>query len=677
VSDADRSRGTILTQRGRSKQRSYLTRFLSRFQPYLRTLGTLHDFLAAGVSFFAAYVFTIGLESAWITPGIIEKLTLFAFGSAVIFYFFSLNGGSWRYASLPDLTAIIKASTIAVLGYVLVQFLYSRGDGLPRTVPIVLWLFMIASLAGPRIVFRIAKESGGFGMLTGISRPKPGATHVLIYGVNDIAEAYIRAVRLRKGSDVFIAGLVDDDEEKRGRILQGRRVLGTSADLQMVKELLQLKGLNITELVVADSSLSAQGLTLLVERAVSAGLKITRLPDILRTATIRGNTHFDPKPLEVRDLLGRKEISLGSVEVTRLIEGRTILLTGAGGSIGSELARQISEFNPKRFVLCDISEHFLYSIDMELTEKHPEIEFVARIADVRDARRVNSIFEEFRPDVVFHAAALKHVPLVEDNPLEAVKTNLFGTKNCADAALSHGTNVFVMISTDKAVNPTNVMGATKRASEAYCQMLDLKSEHTRFKTVRFGNVLGSNGSVVPRFASQIAKGGPVTVTHPKIMRFFMTIPEAVTLVLQSSAHGEHASSERGKILVLNMGKPVLIAELAQRMIQLAGLRPGIDIQIEYTGLRPGEKLYEELFDPSEVEAGSESDSYLVVSPRFVEQSVLEGALQDMETHASKDELRLVMNLLKRIVPEFRRNGEPSLHPPSNVIALPAKQGKQA
>jgi hypothetical protein len=263
VSDADRSRGTILTQRGRSKQRGYLARFLSRFQPYLRTLGTLHDFLAAGVSFFAAYVFTIGLESAWITPGIIEKLTLFAFGSAVIFYFFSLNGGSWRYASLPDLTAIIKASTIAVLGYVLVQFLYSRGDGLPRTVPIVLWLFMIASLAGPRIVFRIAKESGGFGMLTGISRPKPGATHVLIYGVNDIAEAYIRAVRLRKGSDVFIAGLVDDDEEKRGRILQGRRVLGTSADLQMVKELLQLKGLNITELVVADSSLSAQGLTLL------------------------------------------------------------------------------------------------------------------------------------------------------------------------------------------------------------------------------------------------------------------------------------------------------------------------------------------------------------------------------------------------------------------------------
>jgi FlaA1/EpsC-like NDP-sugar epimerase len=618
----------------------------------------------------------LGYHGTLITPGIIEKLSLFSVGSAAVFYLFSLNGGSWRYASLPDLTAIVKASSVAVVGYVLIQFLYSRGEGLPRTVPVLLWLFMIASLAGPRVIFRIAKESGGFGLLTGISRPKAGASHVLIYGMNDIAEAYIRAVRLRRGSDVFIAGVIDDDEQRQGRMLQGRRVLGTSADLVIIKEVLQVKGLNITELVVADGSLSAQGLTTLVERAVNAGLKITRLPDILRTATIRGNMHIDPKPLEVRDLLGRKEISLTSVEVTRLIEDRTILLTGAGGSIGAELARQISDFNPKRFVLCDISEHFLYSIDLELREKHPEIEFIARIADVRDKRRVDEIFDAFRPDVVFHAAALKHVPLVEENALEAIKTNIIGTKNCADAALACGSNVFVMISTDKAVNPTNVMGATKRAAEAYCQLLDLKSEHTRFKTVRFGNVLGSNGSVVPRFAAQIAKGGPVTVTHPNIMRYFMTIPEAVTLVLQSSAHGERSSAERGKILVLNMGKPVLIAELAQRMIQLAGLRPGVDIQIEYTGLRPGEKLYEELFDPSEVEAGSENDSYVVVSPRVVEQSVLENALEEMEADGSTHHLRQSLSLLKRVVPEFKQGTQIIEAAPSNVIALPAKvQGK--
>jgi FlaA1/EpsC-like NDP-sugar epimerase len=229
-----------------------------------------------------------------------------------------------------------------------------------------------------------------------------------------------------------------------------------------------------------------------------------------------------------------------------------------------------------------------------------------------------------------------------------------------------------MISTDKAVNPTNVMGATKRAAEAYCQLLDLKSDHTRFKTVRFGNVLGSNGSVVPRFATQIAKGGPVTVTHPKIMRYFMTIPEAVTLVLQSSAHGNHESSERGKILVLNMGQPVLIAELAQRMIQLAGLRPGIDIQIEYTGLRPGEKLYEELFDPSEVEDGSQSDSYLVVSPRLVEKGMLEDTLGDLEAYATSNQVHKVMTMLKRIVPEFRQSGGPVPEAASNVVALPAK-----
>jgi FlaA1/EpsC-like NDP-sugar epimerase len=638
----------------------------------MRALGTLHDFLAAGLSFALAYVLAIGLDGALATSGILEKLALFSIGSALVFYAFSLNGGSWRYASVPDLTAIVKASAVVVLGYVLVQFLYSRGDGLPRTVPILLWLFLIALLAGPRIIFRIAKESGGFGLLTGIARPKAGATQVLIYGMNDIAEAYIRAVRLRRGADVFIAGMVDDDPVKQSRTMQGRRVLGTSADLLIIKELLLAKGVTVTELVVADNSLSASALTTLVERAVNAGLKITRLPDILKTATIRGNAHLDPKPLEVRDLLGRKEISLNSVEVTRLIENRTILLSGAGGSIGSELARQISEFNPKRFVLCDISEHFLYSIDLELTEKHPEIEFVARIADVRDKKRVRAIFEEFRPDAVFHAAALKHVPLVEDNALEAIKTNILGTKNCADAAVEFGSNIFVMISTDKAVNPTNVMGATKRAAEAYCQHLDLKSGKTRFKAVRFGNVLGSNGSVVPRFAAQIAKGGPVTVTHPNIVRYFMTIPEAVTLVLQSSAHGDRDSAERGKILVLNMGKPVLIAELAQRMIQLAGLRPGVDIQIEFTGLRPGEKLYEELYDPSEVEKGNENDPYLVVSPRRVDQSILENTILEMETKSQEDHWRQAISLLKRIVPEFKQDGQPDNDKPSNVVAMPAK-----
>jgi O-antigen biosynthesis protein WbqV len=421
--------------------------------------------------------------------------------------------------------------------------------------------------------------------------------------------------------------------------------------------------------VVADLLLPTNELTNLVDRAVGAGLRITRLPDILRTANIRGNAHIDPKPLEVKDLLGRSEISMTNFEVTRLIEGKTVLLTGAGGSIGSELARQISDFNPKKFVLCDISEHFLYSIDMELSEKHPQLRFLPRIADVRNKERMNALFEEFKPDIVFHAAALKHVPLMEDNVLEAIKTNVLGTKNCADAAVEHGAGVFVMISTDKAVNPTNVMGATKRAAEAYCQSLDLKSEKTRFKTVRFGNVLGSNGSVVPRFAAQIAKGGPVTVTHPKIVRYFMTIPEAVTLVLQASAHGDRVVSERGKILVLNMGEPVLIAELAARMIQLAGLRPGVDIKIEYTGLRPGEKLYEELFDPSEIQESDQSESYKVASPRLVDNLVIDRTLRELTANALNENERHVLTLLKKIVPEFTHGEQHFANNMADVVTI--------
>ncbi len=626
-----------------------------RTRGLLRTLGSIHDCLAAGAAYVFAYMITVGWDRALMIPGFLDKLPVFAGGCAIVFYFFSLNRGSWRYASIPDLTAIVKASTLSVLAYLLIQFLYARGEGLPRSVPILMWLLLIALLAGPRLLFRLAKEGGVIGAVTGMSRPKEGSKQVLIFGLNEIAEAYIRAVRLRKNSDVFIAGIIDDSPQNRSRALQGQRVLGTSKDLKLVTELLAAKGISVSELIVADNSLNSHDLSSLVGKSVGAGLKITRLPDILDTGAIRGGGHFEPKPLEVRDLLGRSEVSLTNHEVTRLIEGKTILLTGAGGSIGSELARQISDFNPGKFVICDISEHFLYSIDLELSEKHPELQFVPRIADVRDRARLRALFQEFRPDIVFHAAALKHVPLMEENILEAVKTNVLGTQNCADAALEFDCGVFVMISTDKAVNPTNVMGATKRAAESYCQTLDLKSEKTRFKTVRFGNVLGSNGSVVPRFAAQIAKGGPVTVTHPKIVRYFMTIPEAVTLVLQASAHGEKLASERGKILVLDMGEPVLITELAERMIQLAGLRPGVDIEIKYTGLRPGEKLFEELFDPSEIQENAGSDGYKVAAPRLVNSGVLDRTLREMDTHAAGENPRHVLGLLRKIVPEFRHS----------------------
>ncbi len=285
------------------------------------------------------------------------------------------------------------------------------------------------------------------------------------------------------------------------------------------------------------------------------------------------------------DLLGRPEVRADLESVASLVNDRLVLATGAGGSIGSELCRQIAMFGPRSLTITDSSEFHLYLLDTELRERYPQLKIITRIMDVRDSKRVRSLFEELKPEVVFHAAALKHVPLVEANPLEAIKTNLLGTRNVADAALANGAQTFVMISTDKAVNPTNVMGATKRAAEAYCQALDVASETSRFKTVRFGNVLGSNGSVVPRFREQIANGGPVTVTHPHMVRFFMTIPEAVRLVLHASAHALQHLSDRGKIMVLDMGEPVRIADLAERMIQLAGFRPHEDIEIVYTGLQ--------------------------------------------------------------------------------------------
>lgn len=621
----------------------------------VRYIGTAHDLIVAAAAFFAAYVTVFDLDRALLVPGIWEKTAGFVAISGLSYFLFSVHRGSWRYVSIPDLTTIIKASVVAVLVYTVAAFLLTRGQNVPRSVPLLTLLFLVGGLSSSRLAYRLLMEQI---MAPGLSgRADSKSRIVLLCGYTDKAESFIRSLRRAAGNGIRVAGILDEARINHSRMVQGVRVIGSLSDLSQVVERLAKHGTVVSELVITENAPGRRRLGNIVETAMASGLKVTRIPDITDTALVTSTSILEPKPIELGDLLERPEINADLEGVARLISGKAVLATGAGGSIGSELCRQIAMFGPKSLTISDSSEFHLYRLDMELREAFPDLHIVARIVDVRDNVRIAGLFQQHQPEIVFHAAALKHVPLVEDNPLEGIKTNILGTRNVANAAIESKASTFVMISTDKAVNPTNVMGATKRAAEAYCQALDLSSDRTRFKTVRFGNVLGSNGSVVPRFKEQIANGGPITVTHPQIVRYFMTIPEAVRLVLHASAHALRRQTERGKIMVLDMGKPVRIVDLAERMIQLAGFKPRVDIDIVYSGLRPGEKLYEELFDPSEVQDERTEEGYVVASPRVIDQAVMRKSLNELENAVAREDHERALELLKHLVPEYRKENE--------------------
>lgn len=638
------------------------------------------DLAVAAAAFIASYSVAFGFEHVRWVPGIEEKIAAFVFICALSFHLFAVTRGSWRYVSIPDLVALIKASVFAVVFYTVAAFLVSRGENVPRSVPVLTLVFLVGGLAATRIAFRYAVE-GSWALDVFASRHNADLRRVLVLGLTPEAEGFVRLARRSRDKSFIISGIIDDTGANSARLVQGIKVYGRLKHLEQVTAHFRARNLAISELVVAERDVDRKRLSEIVEAATAAGLKVTRLPNLTATAAVTSSTFLEPKPIELGDLLGRPEIVADFSRVADLIEGRTVLATGAGGSIGSELCRQIAGFRPRRLILTDASEYLAFLLDKELRDAHPDLDIVTLLMNVRDRNRVDAIFAEYRPDAVFHAAALKHVPLVEANPLEAIKTNVLGTRNVADAAVASEATAFVMISTDKAVNPTNVMGATKRAAEAYCQALDMVSEKTRFKTVRFGNVLGSNGSVVPLFSAQIAAGGPVTVTHPDIVRYFMTIPEAVRLVLSASAHALARQAERGKIMVLDMGKPVRIVDLAERMIQLAGYKPRTDIDIVFTGLRPGEKLYEELFDPSEVQHEQTEEGYFIAAPRVIDKAFLHRTLSDIKAAADREDTRRAVELLSHLVPEYRgepRDDEvpppaPSSQKPAAPTVLPAKQ----
>ncbi|MGB0671820.1 MAG: UDP-N-acetylglucosamine 4,6-dehydratase family protein, partial [Rhodospirillales bacterium] len=410
-------------------------------------------------------------------------------------------------------------------------------------------------------------------------------------------------------------------------------------------------------LLITKDNLDGATVRDLFERAQQLGLTLGRLPKLTDFKSGAADK-VEVRPIAVEDLLGRPQTVLDRAGMSRLIEGRPVLVTGAGGSIGAELVRQVAALKPSRLVLLDSSEFALYRIDLELSEQEGSPDHPALLADVRDGTRLEQIFSRYRPEVVFHAAALKHVPLVEANPFEGLRTNCLGTLELARAARRHGARAMVMISTDKAVNPTNIMGASKRIAEMITQANDLDSESpTRFVTVRFGNVLGSTGSVVPLFQRQLARGGPLTVTHPDMKRYFMTIREAVELVLQASVHAllvhDGKVEPTGCIHVLDMGEPVRILDLAEQMVRLAGREPGRDIEIKFTGLRPGEKLFEEIFHGSEELKESGVDGVFVAHPRALQRDALYAALEQLAQACQSEDHDRLIDLVQGLVPEYQ------------------------
>lgn len=634
-------------------------------------LAYLHDVLMTGLAFVAAFYMRVGDQLfGYHYDGLIQGLPVVMLTGAITYRLFGLYRGIWRYASTPDLIQVTKAATIVSVVSVLLLFMLTRLDTIPRSIPVIQWFVLLILLGGPRFGYRLFKDRRlSLSDLSGADTRIP----VLLVGAGDGADQLIRALSLSPQAAYRVVGLLDDKGGRVGREIRGVPVLGDVEALPAVVENLHKRGIKPQKLVVTkqESETERDLIRRLLDLSEPLGLSLSRLPNLTEFKDALGEGKIELRPVAVEDLLGRPQTVLNRHAISGLIAGRRVLVTGAGGTIGSELTRQIAALGPAELTMVDAGEFNLYTIDGEIRGRFPKLPCNSVIADVRDRARILTLFQDTRPDLVFHAAALKHVPLVEANPEEGVLTNAIGTRNVADAARTAGTRAMVLISTDKAINPSSVMGATKRVAEAYCQSLDLspgsEGASTRFMTVRFGNVLGSSGSVVPLFQRQLASGGPLTVTHPDMRRYFMTVREAVELVLQASAYGSAHPNGRGRIFVLDMGEPVKIVDLARNMIRLAGLRPEKDIRIEFTGLRPGEKLFEELLSEGETPTQTEADGVFQASPRVIDHALINRTMAELEQAARAGDRPKTMSIIRTLVPD---------HTADAAIAHPATLTRQ-
>jgi FlaA1/EpsC-like NDP-sugar epimerase len=569
-----------------------------------------------------------------------------------IFVSFGLYRGMWRFVGTRDLISLIKAVTLSSILTVSLFFLLFRLETYPRSIFVIEWFVSLVLVGGSRFAYRLYRE-GAF-KLNNDRSAGPGK-NVLIVGAGQAGEVILRELLGNERLSYNPIGLVDDNRGKHRKTIHGIKVLGHTRDIPRIVD-----KYNVEEIFFAIPSASSKAkrrIMLLCKRTTAGFKTLPSVGDLLDGSVKVSALH----EFQIEDLLGRESVKLDTAAIGDYLRNKTVLITGGGGSIGSELCRQVAQFSPRRLVLFENSEFNLYQIEMNLIELFPELEIYPIIGNVLNQRKVEKTLKEFSPEVVFHAAAYKHVPLMELNIGEALGNNVLGTWIVAQLAHRYGVMKFVMISTDKAVRPTSVMGASKRIAELICQSFG-KNGKTQFVTVRFGNVLNSVGSVIPLFKRQIAKGGPITVTHPDIYRYFMTIPEAVQLIMQAGAMGRG-----GEIFILDMGEPIKIADLARDMITLSGLEPDRDIKIVFTGLRPGEKLYEELLTDGEEIKSTLHDKIKVVGVENIEwvslSENIERLLNSLQDGISDD---IILKKIKEIIPEFQpeKGGPGNLQPVS-------------
>ncbi|MBQ5326603.1 MAG: polysaccharide biosynthesis protein [Oscillospiraceae bacterium] len=612
-----------------------INKFISRFRKHIL-------FMLDAVIICVAYLFT------WMAIGgrrsvdeyfsiTVASCFLFTACYCIIFFATGMYDSLWRYAEIVEFFRCAASSVVAVIAFMVISMIIFTEKRVPITVYALSAAFASSLTLYTRLTYRMFRN-------TKINAMGKKRSRVLMVGAGDAASTLLHELNKNTSQEMNVICAVDDDGNKQGRSILGVEILGTTEDIPNLVTQCQ-----IDTILIAIPTLDGRNRKRILDICSQTNCSIKTLPDIVKIIADGEDLASRITDIKVEDLLGRDPVILPD-EATKFIKDKVVFVTGGGGSIGSELCRQIANIGPAKLVIIDIYENSAYAIQQELKRKYNgQLNMDVRIASVRDTKKMDDLFDEFRPQVVFHAAAHKHVPLMEDAPEEAVKNNVFGTYNCALCAEKYGVEKFVLISTDKAVNPTNVMGATKRICEMIVQNIANSSDgSTTFVAVRFGNVLGSNGSVLPLFKDQLAEGGPLTVTHPDIVRYFMTIPEAVSLVLEAGAMGDKS----GEIFVLDMGEPVKIVTLAENVIKMSGLIPYKDIDIVFTGLRPGEKMYEELLQDEEGVRKTANSKIFIGSPLKMDADRFFTDLLELKAVAYENDRENLMKKIKVMVPTF-------------------------